>query len=964
MMESVIQRLAGWDIHGFHTLEDLDIVKTKEEALTRWLRPNEIYAILCNCVYFKVNVKPVELPQSGTIILYDRKMLRNFRKDGHNWKKKKDGKTVKEAHEHLKVGYQDRIHVYYAHGQDNPNFVRRIYWLLEKKLEHIVLVHYREVSEDNATSCLVPPNECKEALSLSNRMHHGAPLTPVNSHSGSIHSETSGSRVVSEEINSGIDHAFHAGTSLVGESTEFGSQLDESLIVTDHEQRLREINTLDWADLFEANRNPNSAEPGNGEISFFDLQRPYGLSDSRSHDHFLPCHNSSSLGNPSIDINGSGYLSAIQPNNGYFQPVGDQNVQPSVFETIDTNLLKKDAGMATVGAVETSEMFDKNPLLSQDSFTRWMSIIENDSPGSVDELPMECSISTVNGSVATMVKDESSLQEAFSITEVSPAWAFSTEETKVIVIGYFHEAHAYLAESNLFCVFGDVSVPAERVQVGVFRCMALPCRAGLVDFYLSLDGHRPISQVLSFEYRPVSTNQMSNEISLLEDEKSKWRDLQLQIRLAHLIFSTTNNVATLSSDIPPDVLKEAKKFRVLAPSYEKDWTKFVDLIMNKEMSFAEAHQNFFELTLKSKLQEWLLERVAEGCKTTPRDCKGQGVIHLCAMLGYTWAVYLFKLSGLSLDFRDSSGWTALHWAAYYGREQMVAFLLSAGANPSLVSHPTAKYPGGNTAADLASMKGYDGLAAYLAEKGLTAHFNAMCTAGNVSGSLRTTATTMEQPENLNEEEQLLRDSLAAYRSAADAAARIQTALREHALKVRTKVVQLENTETEALNIISAMKIQHAYRNYHSRKRLAAAVRIQHRFRTWKIRKDFLNMRHQAIRIQAAFRGHLVRRQYHKILWSVGVLEKAILRWRKKRKGLRGLPAEPAIASGAEEVQEDDVEEDFYQLSRKQAEERVERSVVRVQAMFRSHQAQKEYRRMKIAFDQAKFEYEGLFIESE
>jgi hypothetical protein len=40
----------------------------------------------------------------GNIILFDRKMLRNFRKDGHNWKKKKDGKTVKEAHEHLKVG--------------------------------------------------------------------------------------------------------------------------------------------------------------------------------------------------------------------------------------------------------------------------------------------------------------------------------------------------------------------------------------------------------------------------------------------------------------------------------------------------------------------------------------------------------------------------------------------------------------------------------------------------------------------------------------------------------------------------------------------------------------------------------------------------------------------------------------------------------------------------------------------
>lgn len=39
----------------------------------------------------------------GTVVLFDRKMLRNFRKDGYNWKKKKDGKTVKEAHEHLKV---------------------------------------------------------------------------------------------------------------------------------------------------------------------------------------------------------------------------------------------------------------------------------------------------------------------------------------------------------------------------------------------------------------------------------------------------------------------------------------------------------------------------------------------------------------------------------------------------------------------------------------------------------------------------------------------------------------------------------------------------------------------------------------------------------------------------------------------------------------------------------------------
>jgi len=30
------------------------------------------------------------------------------------------------------VGAEDRIHVYYAHGEDNSNLVRRCYWLLDK----------------------------------------------------------------------------------------------------------------------------------------------------------------------------------------------------------------------------------------------------------------------------------------------------------------------------------------------------------------------------------------------------------------------------------------------------------------------------------------------------------------------------------------------------------------------------------------------------------------------------------------------------------------------------------------------------------------------------------------------------------------------------------------------------------------------------------------------------------------
>nr|GMD03920.1 calmodulin-binding transcription activator 5-like isoform X1 [Ipomoea batatas]GME10921.1 calmodulin-binding transcription activator 5-like isoform X1 [Ipomoea batatas] len=60
------------------------------------------FMLSSNYKYFTVHVRPVNLPKGGTVTLFDRKKLRNFRKDGHNWKKKKDGKTVKEAHEHLK----------------------------------------------------------------------------------------------------------------------------------------------------------------------------------------------------------------------------------------------------------------------------------------------------------------------------------------------------------------------------------------------------------------------------------------------------------------------------------------------------------------------------------------------------------------------------------------------------------------------------------------------------------------------------------------------------------------------------------------------------------------------------------------------------------------------------------------------------------------------------------------------
>ncbi|KAL8143521.1 hypothetical protein V2J09_016553 [Rumex salicifolius] len=97
-----------------------DIDQLLLEAQHRWLRPTEICQILQNYRNFRIAPEPQHLPQSINFCLINMPIakitraiihqkpdlidvLRYFRKDGHNWRKKKDGKTIKEAHEKLKA---------------------------------------------------------------------------------------------------------------------------------------------------------------------------------------------------------------------------------------------------------------------------------------------------------------------------------------------------------------------------------------------------------------------------------------------------------------------------------------------------------------------------------------------------------------------------------------------------------------------------------------------------------------------------------------------------------------------------------------------------------------------------------------------------------------------------------------------------------------------------------------------
>ena len=226
------------------------------------------------------------------------------------------------------------------------------------------------------------------------------------------------------------------------------------------------------------------------------------------------------------------------------------------------------------------------------------------------------------------------------------------------------ENHAHLAKANPFFVCGDVCVPAEIVQLGVFRCLVPPQAPGIVNFYLSFDGHHPVSQVVTFEYRAP----LLNDQTVSSEDASKWEEFQLQMRLSHLLFSTSRGLnITIPSKLAPNSQKDATRFASKASFITKNWANLIKSVEDNRILFSQAKDLLFELALMNKLLEWLMERVVEGVKTSERDGHGQGVIHLCAMLGYTRAVYLYSLSGLSLDYRDKCGWTALHWAAYYGR---------------------------------------------------------------------------------------------------------------------------------------------------------------------------------------------------------------------------------------------------------------------------------------------------------
>ncbi|KAJ8528909.1 hypothetical protein K7X08_030649 [Anisodus acutangulus] len=245
--------------------------------------------------------------------------------------------------------------------------------------------------------------------------------------------------------------------------------------------------------------------------------------------------------------------------------------------------------------------------------------------------------------------------------------------------------------------------------------------------------------------------------------------------------------------------------------------------------------------------------IIEGNHINFRDVLIQNFMKV-AGLGYEWGLLPLIAAGISPNFRDARGRTALHWAAHYGREDMVIALTKLGVAVGAVDDPTAAFPGEQTAADLASNNIGTGLEA---EK-----------------AFESAAQEIVPLNGTIDDDISLKESLASLRKSAHAAAFIQAAFRARSFLQRQLTESRIDVSEASLDLVAlgslnkVQKVNHFEDYLHS-----AAIKIQQKYRGWKGRREFLKIHNRIVKIQAHVRGHQVRKQHKKFVWSVSILEK-------------------------------------------------------------------------------------------
>ncbi|KAF5449317.1 hypothetical protein F2P56_029779 [Juglans regia] len=935
-----------------------DIRDLFQEAQTRWLKPVEVLFILQNHEKYQLTEKPPRQPTSGSLFLFNKRVLRFFRRDGHNWQKKKDGRTVGEAHERLKVGNVEALNCYYARGEQNSKFQRRSYWMLDPAYEHIVLVHYRDLTEGKHSpgsfALLSPGSSSSYSQSPTSYITQNPGSNSKPSDFDPYKSSSSPGSEVSSEIaikNNGVDDLERVGRTGQKENSD-ELQVTQALRMLEEQLSLDEESFKDISLFYNRYENSNDSDISEYEIKNSKQDEHAALLHGPEYiDMYYGPHagvqnsNSLELLHNADESKGSSSWEVVFES---FNTSSDVESQQKHLYTLDVNVPKEEEHSDWLNFnVDNAENASLLPHKDADSFKfpEYSSAIET------HEITSDY-YTTLLGQDQTgmLLEPNSSLtvaeKQKFTIREISPEWGYETEATTVVIIGSFL---CDPLESTWACMFGDVEVPVQIIQEGVIRCEAPSHLPGKVTLCITSGNRESCSEVREFEYR-MKTRTCTYCASTNTEANKSPEELLLLVRFVQLLLSDSLIYKRDNVESEIDVLRRVK-------ADDDSWSHVIDALLVGSGTSSGTIDWVLQELLKDKLHQWLSSRSQEGRDQT--DCslsmKEQGTIHMIAGLGFEWAVNPILSSGININFRDINGWTALHWAARFGREKMVAALIASGASAGAVTDPTSQDPQGKTPASIAAASGHKGLAGYLSEVALTSHLSSLTmeeselSKGSAEIEAEMTVNSISNGSLADNGDQLsLKDTLAAVRNAAQAAARIQSAFRAHSFRKRLQRESAVSVDDYGINSddISALS-NLVFRN--PREYNSAALSIQKKYRGWKGRKAFLAFRRKVVKIQAHVRGYQVRKSYKVICWAVGILDKVVLRWRRKGVGLRD------FLSGTDTIDETEDEDILRVFRKKKVDLAIDEAVALVISMVESPEARWQYRRVLQRYRQAKAE---------
>ncbi|MED6160075.1 hypothetical protein PIB30_048000 [Stylosanthes scabra] len=864
--------------------------------------------------------------------------MRFFRKDGYNWRKKRGGRTVGEAHERLKIGNVEILNCYYAHGEENRSFQRRSYWMLDPAYEHIVLVHYRETKGNSGSG----PNPLLSQGSSPEFSQNQSSRTTIDPGTISVLVDS-----CEPTQNFSSPESVEVSSDIIRNNGMF--QLDETDAVL---RQLKQQLSLDKDRCEESypmykNQSEAFTVPNDYGQAYYEYNGRQG-DNGKHYNQLLNCDQ------PDANENALSWTEVLEsckpasltnlPEQHAYEAYGNGRLHSSQSVRIDNQ--------GNNQWINSNNFNAENSVFSrpQDCGTKFplYSTVEAQQRSSdyyatsFDEIqipqPLDADLSLTI-----------SQKQKFTIRTILPEWCYATETSKVAIIGSFL---CLPSNSTWACMFGDIEVPAEIIQDGVICCEAPPHLPGKVNLCITSGNRESCSEVREFEFRD-KTNSCTHCNSMETETTRSLDELSLLVKFAQILLSAPAK--------KNDNMEPVYHIPVEHKADDDSWSHVKSLLVGSGTSSGTIDWLVEEL-LKDRLQLWLSGKSQEideatGCHLSKKE---QGIIHMVAGLGYEWALNPILSCGVNINFRDIKGWTALHWAAQFGREKMVASLIAAGASAGAVTDPTSADPDGKTAAAIADSNGHKGLAGYLSEVALTSHLSSLtleeCEIAKDTAEIDAELTVSHvSKENIGED----RISLAAVRNAALAASRIQAAFRAHSFKKRREreaaaaaaasAASLDgyDIDVDAISNILALSPSSGHSFGRSRDYNAAALSIQKKYRGWKSRKDFLELRQKVVKIQAHVRGHQVRKQYKIIVWAVGVLEKVVLRWRRKGSGLRGYKQESIDGND---------DDDFLKVFRKQkVHVAIEKALTRVLSMVHSKGARQQYRRMLEMYREAKAE---------